>query len=289
MPRNCAAILKPCNGSKLRKQLLDKPALFTETDLEQPEAFGFVCGEAVVFTHRSPTKDGVNEDCAGLIPYDKHSGVLIIADGLGGLPGGSTASKIALRCMQKSIENAAREQAPLREAILDGFEQANKEILAHGSGAATTLAVVEIQQNTIRPYHVGDSMILLSGQRGKRKLQSVAHSPVGYAVESGMLDADEAVHHEERHLVSNVVGAADMRIEIGLAVKIARRDTLILASDGLFDNLYIDEIVELIRKGSIHRAAARLHALTHERMRQKQAQLPSHPDDLTFIVFRRTV
>jgi len=243
----------------------------------------------VVFTHRSPAKDTVNEDCAGLIPYDKNSGVLIIADGLGGLPGGSTASKIALRSMQKSIENAARAQTPLREAILDGFEQANKEILAHGSGAATTLAVVEIQQNTIRPYHVGDSMILLTGQRGKRKLQSVAHSPVGYAVESGMLDADEAVHHEERHLVSNVVGAADMRIEIGLAVKIARRDTLILASDGLFDNLYIDEIVELIRKDRIRHAAAQLLSLTHQRMNRQLADSPCHPDDLTFIVFRRTV
>jgi len=243
----------------------------------------------VVFTHRSPAKDTVNEDCAGLIPYDKNSGVLIIADGLGGLPGGSTASKIALRSMQKSIENAARAQTPLREAILDGFEQANKEILAHGSGAATTLAVVEIQQNTIRPYHVGDSMILLTGQRGKRKLQSVAHSPVGYAVESGMLDADEAVHHEERHLVSNVVGAADMRIEIGLAVKIARRDTLILASDGLFDNLYIDEIVELIRKDRIRHAAAQLLTLTHQRMNRQLPDSPCHPDDLTFIVFRRTV
>lgn len=243
----------------------------------------------MVFTHRSPAKDTVNEDCAGLIPYDKNSGVLIIADGLGGLPGGSTASKIALRSMQKSIENAARAQTPLREAILDGFEQANKEILAHGSGAATTLAVVEIQQNTIRPYHVGDSMILLTGQRGKRKLQSVAHSPVGYAVESGMLDADEAVHHEERHLVSNVVGAADMRIEIGLAVKIARRDTLILASDGLFDNLYIDEIVELIRKDRIRHAAAQLLSLTHQRMNRQLADSPCHPDDLTFIVFRRTV
>lgn len=231
----------------------------------------------------------MNEDCAGLIPYDKNSGVLIIADGLGGLPGGSTASKIALSCMQKTIGIAAHDQTPLREAILDGFEQANREILAHGSGAATTLAVVEIQQNTIRPYHVGDSMILLTGQRGKRKLQSVAHSPVGYAVESGMLDADEAVHHEERHLVSNVVGATDMRIEIGLAVKIAKRDTLILASDGLFDNLYLDEIVELIRKGDLRQSAGQLLSLTHQRMNQKQAELPSHPDDLTFIVFRRTI
>jgi serine/threonine protein phosphatase PrpC len=255
--------------------------------MAEPEMFDMVGGQIVVFTHRSPTKETVNEDCAALIPYDDSNGVLVIADGLGGLPAGSTASNRAIRQLKKSIEKAAQEQTPLREAILDGIERANQDILAQSSGAATTIAVVEIQHDRMRPYHVGDSMILLCGQRGKKKLQSVAHSPVGYAVESGMLDADEAVHHEERHLVSNVVGATDMRIEIGAALRIAKRDTLILASDGLFDNLYLDEIVELIRKGDLQSSARQLVELTRARMNTTQSELPSHPDDLTFILYRR--
>lgn len=246
-----------------------------------------VSGQVVVFTHRSPAKETGNEDCAALIPYDETNGVLVIADGLGGQPGGSTASNLAVRRLKTSIEKAAQEQTPLREAILDGIERANQDIQAQGSGAATTIAIVEIQSDRMRPYHVGDSMILLCGQRGKKKLQSVAHSPVGYAVESGMLDVDEAVHHEERHLVSNVVGAPDMRIEIGAAMRIATRDTLILASDGLFDNLYLDEIVEVIRKGDLQNSAQQLLALTRERMKATQPGLPSHPDDLTFILYRR--
>ncbi len=253
----------------------------------EPEGFELVSGQVMVFTHRSPEKETVNEDCAALIPYDNANGVLVIADGLGGLPSGSTASNLAVRRLKTSIEKAAQEQTPLREAILDGIERANKDILAQSSGAATTIAVVEIQSDRIRPYHVGDSMILLCGQRGKKKLQSVAHSPVGYAVESGLLDVDEAVHHEERHLVSNVVGAPDMRIEIGAAMRIARHDTVILASDGLFDNLYLDEIVEVIRKGDLQHCAQQLLALTHERMNTAQPELPSHPDDLTFILYRR--
>lgn len=244
-------------------------------------------GQMMVFTHRSPNKETANEDCAALIPYDDNSGVLVIADGLGGLPSGSTASNIAVRRLKKSIENAAQEQTPLREAILDGIERANQDILGQGSGAATTIAIVELQQDRMRPYHVGDSMILLCGQRGKTKLQSIAHSPVGYAVESGMLDVDEAVHHEERHLVSNVVGAPDMRIEIGTNRRIAKRDTLILASDGLFDNLYLDEIVEVIRKGDLQATAQQLLELTRERMHSEQSDLPNHPDDLTFILYRR--
>jgi serine/threonine protein phosphatase PrpC len=262
--------------------------LYTQTDLEHPEKIDFETGVCMAYTHRSPEKETVNEDCAALIPYNDEGGVLIIADGLGGIPGGETASKTAVNCLQKSIAAAAAENQPLREAILDGFENANKKILSQTTGAATTLAVVEIQGHRIRPYHVGDSMMLVTGQRGKKKLQSVAHSPVGYAVEAGMLDVDDAVHHEERHYVSNVVGATDMRIEIGAALRMARHDTLILASDGLFDNLYIDEIVEIIRTGNIQNAASELLQLARQRMAAPAANLPCHPDDLTFILFRRS-
>lgn len=251
------------------------------------ESYELGPGQVVVYTHRSPDKESVNEDCAALIPYDEQNSVLVIADGLGGLPGGSTASSLAVRRLKTSIEKASQEQTPMRDAILDGIERANRDILAQSSGAATTIAVVEIQGDRLRTYHVGDSMILLCGQRGKTKLQSVAHSPVGYAVESGLLDVDEAVHHEERHLVSNVVGAPDMRIEIGVNRRIAARDTVILASDGLFDNLYLDEIIDLIRKGDLQNTADKLLTMTRARMRDPQPGLPSHPDDLTFILYRR--
>jgi serine/threonine protein phosphatase PrpC len=263
------------------------PYLYTQTDLEKPESFYIMGGQAVVYTHRSPDKESVNEDCAALIPYDRDTGVLVIADGLGGQPGGSTASQIAVQSLQQTIQSATQRGISLREAILDGFEDANKAILDSANGSATTLAVAEVQASRIRPYHVGDSMILLTGQRGRMKIQSVAHSPVGYAVESGLLDVDEAVHHEERHLISNVVGARDMRIEIGAARKMAVHDTLVLACDGLFDNLYVDEIVNIIRVGKLEDAANNLLQLAQQRMHTLQEGLPSHPDDLTFILFRK--
>jgi serine/threonine protein phosphatase PrpC len=242
----------------------------------------------VVFTHRSPDKTTVNEDCAALMPYSDDAGVLVIADGLGGLPGGDTASRTAINALSSTVTNATKSQLPLRDAILDGIEKANRQILNKSSGAATTLAAIEIQSNSIRPYHVGDSMIMLCGQRGKVKLQSIAHSPVGYAVESGLLDENEAIHHEERHLISNVVGSSDMSIEIGTLRKLAPRDTLIVASDGLFDNLYLTEIIDIIRTGKLTTSANSLIELTLERMQHPKADSPCHPDDLTFILFRRT-
>ncbi len=77
-----------------------------------------------------------------------------------------------------------------------------------------------------------------------------------------------------------------MRIEIGPSVAMARRDTLMLASDGLSDNLFADEIVEIVRKGPLPRAAESLRSSGSERMRDPRAGRPSKPDDLTFILFR---
>ncbi len=240
----------------------------------------------MLYTHRSPDKITVNEDCAALIPYDATSGVLVIADGLGGQPNGETASKTAIESIFDSITKASTTDIALRDAILDGIEKANQRIIKQTGGAATTLAAIEIQGNQVRPFHVGDSMIMVCGQRGKIKLQSIAHSPVGYAVESGLLDEDEAIHHEERHLISNVVGAEDMSIEIGSQRKLDKHDTVIVASDGLFDNLYLSEITELIRKGNLETAANQLVTIAQQRMQEKVTDLPCHPDDLTFILFR---
>ena len=246
----------------------------------------FLTGTAVVYTHVSPAKSTPNEDCAAMIPFDEESGVLLIADGLGGLPAGATASQLAANIMAKAVAQHSSD-LNLRDAILDGFEKANHTIMQQGSGCATTLAVVELQKHQIRPYHVGDSKILVTGQRGKIKANTISHSPVEYAVEAGMLDENEAVHHEERHLVSNVVGAPDMSITIGTAVKLAKYDTLLVASDGLFDNLYLDEIVTHIRKGPLLKIAAQLVETCHQRMQTAEPNTPSHADDLSFILFRR--
>lgn len=260
--------------------------IYSQADFDQPDSSPFLAGNATFFTTRAPDKTTPNEDCLALIPFDADSGVLIVADGLGGQPAGSTASQMAIDTMAQVLDEAASDNIPLRDAILNGIEQANQAILAQASGMATTLAVVELQGQTIRHYHVGDAMIMVTGQRGKLKAYTVSHSPVGYAVEAGMLDEDEAVHHEERHIVSNVVGATDMHMSIGTTLQLAARDTLLLASDGLFDNLYREEIVELIRKGPLSRAAAQLVSLCQQRMQHPQTGLPSHADDLSFILFR---
>jgi serine/threonine protein phosphatase PrpC len=259
--------------------------------MEEVAGGEFAGGRAAVFSTRSPIKTSPNEDVAALWPTGPTSGVLAIADGLGGHSGGERASRVAIEavqlCLNEALSNGALGEADrVRGAILNGMEAANRAVRELGCGAATTLAIVEVQDRVIRPYHVGDSAILVTGQRGKLKLQTISHSPIGYAVEAGLINEEDAIRHEARHVISNVIGSDQMRIEIGPSVEMAPRDTLILTSDGLLDNLLPAEIVELVRSGPLDEAVSDLVEEAQRRMLSQAGAAPSKPDDLTVIAFR---
>ncbi len=243
-------------------------------------------GPVSIRSHRAPDKETSNEDAAAIIPFGPNALILAVADGVGGTPAGRDASNRAVRTLRNVLARTDAKVENLRPAILDAVEEANHVIINRTRGAATTLVVGEIVAGTVRSYHVGDSELISVGQRGRVKLRITPHSPTGFAVEAGLLDEDEAVQHDQRHLLFNVIGAADMRIEVGAPIKLDTRDTVLLASDGLMDNLYIDEIVEVIRKGRLSDAADELVRRAVERMAITSADQPSKPDDLTVMLFR---
>lgn len=262
---------------------MSEPIVLTECEATTRELRSFAGGAAELHSTRNPLGSGVNEDVVAAVDCGDGRGVLIIADGAGGLPAGAEAAATAAAAVVAAVTGGP---GSLREAILDGFERANAEIIARAVGSGTTLLVAEISDATLRCYHAGDSGALVTGQRGKLKLVSLAHSPVSYGVEAGLLDEREALEHDDRSVVSNLVGFADMRIDVGPPLELARRDTVVLASDGLFDNLSLDEIADSVRTGPLHRARARLGAMAAQRMSSDDAS-PSKPDDLSFALFRR--
>lgn len=264
----------------------DRVRLFLDVDLQEAEVQPIASGVAAVYTARCPGKETANEDAAVLISCGPKSGILAVADGFGGQPAGEQAARLALEALAAAVDRVLATGGTLRAGVLDGFEKANEAVTGLGVGAATTLVALEVDDGRARSYHVGDSMALIVGQRGKLKLQTVSHSPIGYAVEAGWLEEDEALHHEDLHIVSNMVGSADMRIEIGSSLRLRPRDTVLLGSDGLFDNLPTQEILELVRRGSLPEVAAILAAACDRRMRSPDAGQPSKPDDLTFVLFR---
>lgn len=244
-------------------------------------------GVAALYSSPNPFRLGPNQDCAAIVTLDDGRAVLIVADGLGGHAGGAEASRMVVDEIIAHVA-AAADDAQLRAVILNGIEAANESLLGIGIGSASTLGLVELDGEMARPYHVGDTAVLVVGQRGRVRLRTVDHAPVAYAHAAGEISEDEALHHAHRHIVDNVIGSRDMRIEIGAPIRLNARDTLLIASDGLHDNLYPTEIVEMIRRGPVGPVMDALVSTAEMRMNERQPGAPSKPDDITVLMYRPT-
>lgn len=229
----------------------------------------------------SPGRETDNEDAVCLLS-SKNSAACFVADGLGGQKGGADASKLLLQNISQKLLPTKDFRSSSRNQTLDLIEQTNDEIISWGFGAGTTCAGVLLEKQYLRSFTVGDSKIFLVGQKGKHKFESTSHSPVGYAFEAGLLTNEEAIKHPDAHIVLNSLGSPEMFIELGPWIEMSAADTLLICSDGLTDNLRLDEIFEKIRKGPLEGALQSLVNMTQERMSQKEGK----EDDLSLVLVR---
>jgi len=262
--------------------------LLVDCETDQPVAYTTEFGDGFVHNRRSPGRESPSQDAVGLWDIPKVGLVLAVADGLGGAPSGEAASALAIETLGSFLSKALAEGS-LPSLIIDAFHEANRAVLGLGVGAGTTLVVAYIHGGVLQTFHVGDSESIVVGQRGKLKLQTISHSPVGYGVAAGLIDPDEALQHEDRHYLLNYLGFNGMHIQVGSPLQLAPRDTVLLASDGLFDNFLRGEIIDAIRIGPLARQSQFMARTCIERMTSTPAGDLGKPDDLSFILFRPRV
>lgn len=252
--------------------------------MPEPVWLPWLDGELVYYTAPSPRKRKPNQDALGAVALSPTEGLLAVADGVGGLPCGGEAAAAVVNCLVDAGKAARKRQG--ETDIVRSLQKVNRALLAQGDHRATTIAVVHICGGRITPHHVGDSSVMVTGQRGRVKLMTVAHSPTGIALALGLMNERSAMFHPQRHMVNEVVGQDDMRVETGKPVSLTSRDTLLVATDGLWDNLFVDEIKAVVCSGPLLKGATELVDQVHRRMGQKRAREPGKPDDLTFFLYR---
>jgi serine/threonine protein phosphatase PrpC len=259
---------------------------YIDSEMTSPEMIELPHGVAMALSCSSPAKTSGNEDCASVISVNKDISLLVVADGLGGRPNGAAASTVLVETLEEAISNVKNSNADIRGTILNCIEAVNLDLLQKNTGEGTTVAIVELNNNSIRSYHVGDSEIMIIDSRGNTKYQTLSHSPIAYAVESGFIDEDLAIAHEDRHYISNYIGDPGMHISVATTALVNKQDTLLLGTDGLFDNLFKHEIGEIVLEMDIEKVAQNLKDLASTRMGKWKHSIPSKPDDLTFILYR---
>lgn len=258
------------------------------TDMSNYETLTVNAFEIAYYTQMLPEANRVNQDAIG-IAADNTKAVLVVADGVGGNPKGEEASQICVEKIIKGVSknfSSTRKESRIRSTVLDCIEASNDAILQTSSGAATTATICAIDQDFLRCYQVGDSSLLLCGQKGLLKYKAPEHSPVGFALRAGLMNEKTALDHPDRHLVSNLLGDANMFIEIGPQIPFALHDTVLLATDGLFDNVESETLIEIIRKTALSNVMESLIELVKAKDDASAAPNLRKPDDVSFIVCR---
>lgn len=244
--------------------------------------------EVIYFSDSSPTKkSSQNEDSLAVIPVDNDNLILVVSDGMGGMPAGEQASMIVIEALCDSLKTK-NNKVSVCESIINGIEKANKDILNSKIGSGATVSIAAISKGQLRTYQVGDSLILLAKEKGKIKYQSMSHSPIGFAIECGAINKNQAMMHHSRNLISNYVGLSNMYIQVSSIIDICAGDNLIISSDGLSDNLYENEILEFISETSLNNGVRKMIAECQHNMKEFLPDRNRHPDDLSFICFRKT-
>ncbi len=259
--------------------------LLSKQQLATPEFVTAKGYSLALFSDKARYKETSNEDSA--LITEILDGILIaVADGVGGSQHSHIASSMILSDIAKFVENHVMRGDELHK-LLPVIQQTNEKLLKHECLPQTTLTLAVLAKNTIRYMQIGDSGLLLCGQRGKLKHRSIAQSPVGYALESGLVNEQEAIDHPDNNIVNNIIGDQLMRIEIGPALDFHGYDTLLLASDGIWDNLLSEHIIDTIRIKSIAKVSQKLATAILERKNPLTDEPFVKDDDITFILCRR--
>ncbi len=201
-----------------------------------------------------------NQDAFAIL---NDQGLWVVADGMGGHPGGDAASRLAIDVITREAVTAFPRNtpkhtgrnpaaAPLKAMI----EAANRAILATAEaspdlkGMGTTVVALQISSG-LRAHatvaHVGDSRAYL--WRGSRLLPLTSdHSLVEDYVRQGLLSPEEARFHPHRHVLSRALGMAETVEPDVSSVVLRRDDVLLLCTDGLTKMLTDEQIAGVLRQ-----------------------------------------
>jgi protein phosphatase len=169
--------------------------------------------------------------------------LLVVADGMGGLPAGELASEILVQSLAV-VDDLPDNPEPLQD-LLAALGTANERIEAAVAdddardGMGTTVTAIMMSGDKVAALNVGDSRCYLS-RDGELTQVTRDDTYVQALVDQGVLTPDDARRHPQRALVTQAVQGGPFR-PAGRMVPVRPGDRFLLCSDGLSD--YVEDAI----------------------------------------------
>lgn len=187
---------------------------------------------------------------------DTKFGYLVtVCDGMGGGPGGKTASSIAVREIIAGV-NEGMDDASLGVILARAIQRANLAIYnaaeknpeLHGMGSTATVLLINSQSAWIA--HVGDSRVYQI-RNGKKVFRTFDHSMVFDMVKKGVITEEQARLSAQSNIITRALGIKqDVEAEVA-EVPYLKGDRFVLTSDGIHGTMPEVELVAKCRNMSV--------------------------------------
>lgn len=197
-----------------------------------------------------------NQDSLGW--EDTPLGFLVtVCDGMGGGPGGKTASSIAVEEIIAGVAEADP-QEEISNILIKAIRRANMAIINRGSeqpelqGMGSTCTVVLINQKSATIAHVGDSRVYQL-RRGGKIFRTFDHSMVFDLVKQKVITEEQARLSVQSNVITRALG-----IKPDLEVEVTERsfeasDRFLLCTDGIHGAVEEKQLIKWVtnRKPSL--------------------------------------
>ena len=214
--------------------------------------------------------------------FQRKGRLAVIADGMGGHEGGQEASRLAVETVREVYDQAFRDDP--QAALVESFATAHARIQEYAEqhpafqGMGTTCTAFVLRGRQLYFAHVGDSRLYLV--RDARILRLTRdHSYVGRLVESGIVRAEDAEKHPQRHILTAALGAGrELAVDSAQqSVALLEGDDLLLCTDGLWSVVTEEELETAVSANTPAESCAVLVKLARQR---------GGPDNITLQVLR---
>ena len=213
-----------------------------------------------------------NEDTLVL---DHDEGLVIVADGMGGRPGGEYASSLAAQVIQEHLSSPEGSVGEPGDRMAEAVSLANSTVWEAAQadperqGMGTTVTALALDGNSASWIigHVGDSRGYVFRDGELRRITR-DHTVVQDLMESGAISPSSIADHPLGHLINRAVGTEET-VEVDTFEGDALEgDIFLLCSDGLA-GLMTDTEIEAALQGltptGLKEKSAELVAIAHER------------------------
>ena len=179
-----------------------------------------------------------------------HGYLVTVCDGMGGGPGGKTASRIAVKEIITTVVESESNEEPAN-ILIKAVRRANLTIIETAShnralkGMGSTATVLLINEHSAYVAHVGDTSIYQI-RKGKKVFRTFDHSLVFDMVAQGVITEEQARLSAQSNVITRALGIKqNVDVEVH-ELPYCKGDRFMLCTDGIHGIMPEKELLKML-------------------------------------------